>query len=113
MAINWDSVTARLSTRGPDGRLLSAIAGDETDPELRALVVRFAHGCPKNRQHAGCPFCALHHFYHLSLQNLLDGLPRKALVGLFELECEVRNTCAAAADVRVGAELSVDSDPAT
>ena len=112
MALNWDLVTARLTTRGPEGSFLSAITGEETDLELRALVVRLAHGCPLSQQHPGCPFCALSHLYHLSLQNLLNSMTRTALASLFELECEVRNAYAAGASLHPGGEFVVDSSSA-
>jgi len=91
MALNWDLIVKRLSTCGPDGKLLSAITGDETEGELRALVVRLAQSCPICQEHFGCPFRSLHHLYHATLQAWLNGMSRPALVGLFELECEARN----------------------
>ena len=70
---------------------MCAIAGDETEAELRAMVVRFAYECPLGQQHDGCPFRTLDLLHHVSLQALLNGMSRKALAGLFELECQARN----------------------
>ena len=91
MALNWDLIATRLSACGPDGSFLSATTGDETEGELRALVVRLAQACPVRQQHYGCPFRSLHHLYHVTLQAWLKGMSRTALLGLFELECEARN----------------------
>jgi hypothetical protein len=112
MAINWDRVVARLSMRGPDGRLLSAITGEETEAELRVLAMRLAHGCPYRQQHPGCPFCSLRHLYHRSLQSLLDSVSQKALMGLFELEWEVRISAAAAAPPPAGGNFAAQADAA-
>ena len=91
MAINRDLIKARLTERGPDGKLLSVLTGDETDAELRELAVHFTQTCPANRQNPACPFRSLNHFYHVTLKSLLDGMTHKSLVSLFDLECEVRN----------------------
>jgi hypothetical protein len=72
-------------------RLLSALTGEESDAELRTLATQFTRACPLNQQQDACPFCTLRHLYYRSLQTLLGGITRTALVGLFELECEVRN----------------------
>jgi len=91
MALNWDQIAIRLSSCGTDGKYLSAITGDESEGDLRALVVRLAQACPICQEHFGCPFCALRHLYHATLQTWLNGMSRTALLGLFELECEARN----------------------
>jgi hypothetical protein len=96
MALKSELVATRLLTRGPDGRFLSVLTGEETDDELRALVVLFSQGCPARQHHSGCPFRSFKHLYHVSLTCLINGMTRKALVSLIELECEVRNNNVAA-----------------
>ena len=75
---------------------MSAITGDETDDELRELALSFTLNCPANAQHPACPFRSLHNLYHVTVKALMNGMTRKELVGLFELECEARNAEAAA-----------------
>jgi len=94
MALDWDVVRFRLSARGADGKLLSAVTGNETDEELRELALHFVEMCPAGQQRSersGCPFRILNQLYHGSLKNLVNGMTRKALLGMFELEWEVRN----------------------
>ena len=83
-----------MARRGPDGKLLSALTGVETDAELRALATQFTSACRVDEHPEGCPFCKLSHLYHRSSQDLLHNVSPSALVGLFELECEVRNRAA-------------------
>ena len=111
MALHWDLVATRLSTRGPDGTFLSALTGDETDDELRLLVVRFAQACPACKEHSGCPFGALRNLYHASLQAILDGMTRSAMLGLFELEQEARNNSAASSCLQTGGKFAVGPEP--
>jgi len=92
MAFNWDLIATRLLSRGANGKFLSTITSDETVGELRALVVRLAHECPLCQHHFGCPFRSLHQLYHITLQAWLHGMSRAALLGLFELEYEARNS---------------------
>ena len=110
MALTWDSVTSRLATRGSDGKLLSAITGEETDAELRALIMRLTRACPVGDQHSGCPFRALQSIYQVSLQTWVNGMTRKGLLSLFELECEVRNAAAASSCLLDRGKLTMDPD---
>ena len=91
MALSWDVVVSRLSARGPDGKLLSAITGMETDAELRVLALRFSRVCPLGNQHLHCPFRSLQNIYQVSLQTWINSMKRNSLLGLFELEHEARN----------------------
>ncbi len=106
MAVNWDLIEARLSSRGPDGKFLSAVTGEETDGELREMAIRFTDKCPANQQRCHCPFRSLNHHYHVSVKALVTGMTRAALLSLFELECEVRNTDAVASCLQDGGKLS-------
>ena len=94
---NWDLLRTRLSTRGPDGKLLSALAGNETDAELRALVIRFTEACPARQRHSRCPFLTLNRLRRVTLRALVAGMTRSAMVSMFDLECEVRHTDAVSA----------------
>ena len=86
----WDGIRFRLGTVGGDGKPLSAITGEETEKELRALAVSFTGQCPAGRQHCQCPFRLLNAISYASLNNLLNGMNRESLLELFAMECECR-----------------------
>lgn len=90
-SIDWQIVRARMSSQGPDGRLLSATTGEETDAELREMAMQFTLKCPNQAQQPGCPFRTLQKLYHVSAKALISSMTRAALLSLFDLECEVRN----------------------
>ena len=112
MSVKWDTVAARLSTQGSDGKFHSAITGNESEKELRELVEAFIEKCPCSREHIHCPFYILRGLYHASLKTLLDGLTRQGLVGLFEIECELRNAKTHPC-VQSDAQTAVDPEPTT
>jgi hypothetical protein len=95
MVLNGAVAVARLTSRGQNGKLQSAITGEETDDELRAMARWFITACPTNLQHPRSPFRILSRLYHGSLEVLIKGMTRAALLGLFECEFEVRNAPAA------------------
>ena len=86
----WDGISFRLGTVGGDGKPLSAITGEETDEELRALAVSFTGQCPAGRQHCQCPFRLLNAISYASLNHLLGSMNRGSLLELFAMECECR-----------------------
>jgi hypothetical protein len=90
-SIDWQAFRARMANEGPDGRLLCAITGEETDAELREVAIQFTCACPTREQRRGCPFRTLQTLYHVSAKALISSMTRAALLSLFELECEVRN----------------------
>lgn len=91
MPLNWPAIIQRVSTRGSDGKLLSAVAGSETDLELREMVLRFTDGhltCP---QRSECPFHLLTGLTYNSLKQTVENLPRQVMLDFFEMEHECRN----------------------
>lgn len=89
--IDWGIVQSRLATRGPDGLLLSAITGAETEEELRALIYEFVQSCAHKHKHEKCPFCILSGLSPDSQRSVVSKLKRQDMVGLFEMECASRN----------------------
>ncbi|HUC86071.1 MAG TPA: hypothetical protein VL970_12815 [Candidatus Acidoferrales bacterium] len=70
---------------------MPAVTGDESDDELREMVVEFASeyfGCQND---IDCPFRRLNGLTFNSLRHLLEGMDRPSILGLFDLECESRN----------------------
>lgn len=90
MEKKWDVVKTRLGTVGAVGNALSAVTGEETDEELRALAVNFTGQCPVGRQHCQCPFRLLNAISYASLKNLLASMNRESLLELFAMECDCR-----------------------
>lgn len=88
--VDRNTVAARFLTKGPDGRLLPAVTGEETDEELRELVFRLAEQCPIGKKHPHCPFCMLGGLSLNSLRTFATSLNRRALLNLFELERNCR-----------------------
>jgi len=85
------AIAARLSTRGPDGRLQSVITGQESDAELRGIVIWFIENCSASRENSQCPFSILKNAYHGSISVLMEGMTRAAVLSLIEMEVEARN----------------------
>lgn len=90
-AVDWNQTVARISLRGQDGKLMSAITGNETDHELRALVLRFTehYECDQSADHN--PFRMLSGLSRESLHRLIADMNRETMLFLFESECECRN----------------------
>lgn len=91
MAVNWEAVTERISTRGPDGKWLSLVAGDESEQDLRDIIRRLTNRCPADQRHPRCPFRALSGLSYDSFISVVAPMNRQALLELFEMECECRN----------------------
>jgi hypothetical protein len=94
MAKSWETSKNRLSLVGPDGNLLPAIHGNESDAELRELVLEFSRGCPIKLQHSHCPFCLLGGLPPDTLRNLARTMSRQTMLYLFETEYRLRNQSA-------------------
>jgi hypothetical protein len=88
--ININALAARLSARDAEGHLLSALTGNESEAELRAVALLFVETCPANCAQARCPFRILGGLYHGSARALINSMTRSALVGLFDMEFEFR-----------------------
>jgi hypothetical protein len=81
----------RMTIPEPDGKFPSIITGQETDAALRQMVLEFSNRCPLSQTHAHCPFCMLGGLSRPSLEHLVYGMKREAMVFLFDAECELRN----------------------
>jgi hypothetical protein len=91
MGVKLDILKQRMTTRGYDGKLQPAITGEESDAELRQLVLELSQSCPLAQAHAHCPFCMLGGLSRTTLENLVYGMKRDAMVFLFDAERELRN----------------------
>ena len=81
----------RMTIPEPDGKFLSIITGQEPDAALRQMVLEFSSRCPLSQTHAHCPFCMLGSLSRTTLENLVYGMKREAMIFLFDAECELRN----------------------
>jgi hypothetical protein len=86
------SVAATLFAKDPDRVLTPVVTGKESDSALRDLAIYFAEGCPASRLQPGCPFRVLSDLYPGSLKTLVNGMTRAALLSLFEMERELRQS---------------------
>lgn len=89
---NWQSVKSRMMTLGPDGKLLSAITGQESDALLRRLAIQLSNQCPVGVSHGKCPLRMLQGLSNVALDNVVQQLDRQTLLELFEKERECRNS---------------------
>ena len=85
------SIKERMTNLGADGKFPSIITGQETDAALRQMVLEFSSRCPLSQTHAHCPFCMLGGLSRTTLESLVYGMKRDAIIFLFEAECELRN----------------------
>jgi len=76
----------RLTAKGPDGKLLNLVRGDETTEELRELIIQLSQSCPAGNKHRSCPFCTLAGLTYNSLTNLVNKMPHEGCLELFEME---------------------------
>jgi hypothetical protein len=96
--IIWTNVIRRMSTRGPDGRLLAACRDDESDEELRELVLHFSLACLIGKRHDRCPFRVFSGLSNASLSGLIAGMKRDVMTDLLEEERTCRNAQAESCD---------------
>ena len=81
---------ARLSARDAAGNLMFALAGNESEEELRTAALKFVEACPAGCEQPRCPFRILGSLYHGSAKALINSMTRSALISLFEMEFEFR-----------------------
>ncbi len=81
----------RMTIRGADGKFSTIITGQESDAGLRQMVLEISLRCPLSQTHAHCPFYMLGGLSRTSLEHLVYGMKREAMVFLFDAECELRN----------------------
>jgi hypothetical protein len=95
MGAGEKSVAARLLAGRAVGKHVPAIAGTETDEELRRIALQLAEKCPLDEKHAHCPFRTLGGLTLNSLRTFLEGMERHSLLALFEMELACRTHPAA------------------
>jgi len=83
----------RIATQGRDGKFLPAYTGEETDAELRELILHFTENCSVEHSRPECVFRSLTGLTHASLEDLVNGLSREACLQLLADECACRNLC--------------------
>jgi hypothetical protein len=91
--LEWNKTLARIASRGPDGRLVSALLGNETDEELRVLTLRFTQHYWPDQSSDFNPFRILGGLSRESLCQMITGMNREAMLFLFESEWEFAGLC--------------------
>jgi hypothetical protein len=91
MAVNWHAVAQRLTTPGPNGQPLPAITGQESDADLREMILQMSGACPLNHSCLHCPFRILQGLSYSSLNKIVDSLDRASCLELFNLEQACRS----------------------
>lgn len=86
-----DRIQERLAARGPEGKPLSLLTGQETLAELRNMIVELSREGPTGLENPGCPFRMMSGLTYASLTNLVNHMPREACVDLFEMELNCRS----------------------
>ena len=86
------SLASGLIAESRDGELLPFVTGKESDSALRDLAIYFAEGYPSSRRHPSSPFSILSGHYRASLKILIHGMTRAALLSLFEMERQLRQS---------------------
>ena len=89
--LDMNLLKSRMTNPGAEGKFSSIITGQETDAELRQMVLEFSNRCPLAQTHAKCPFCMLGGLSRTTLENLVYGMKREAMLFLFDAEHELRN----------------------
>jgi len=92
----WAELQQRSLVRGPKGELLSWLTGDETEADVRKLIVniveecQYSRLCPIGKAHMGCPFCALAGLSYRSMKDMVDTMSMDDCLKLFEMEITCR-----------------------
>lgn len=81
----------RIAAQDPKGKALSLLIGDETVEQLRAMIIELCLSCPASNNHAHCPFRIMSGLSAGSMRNLVNNLPHKSCVNLFEMELDCRS----------------------
>jgi hypothetical protein len=90
MGISHSILVERAATKGPQGESLSFINGDESEADLKELIVTLTRRCPLGNTHFQCPFRILSGLSYASIIRTVQGLPHEACLQLFEMERECR-----------------------
>jgi hypothetical protein len=98
LKMSWqrEDLIRRSLARGPHGELLSWLTGNETEAEIRQMIVeivlefQYAKLCPLCNAHLQCPFFAMAGLSYHSMKELADTMPLEDCVKLFEMELACR-----------------------
>lgn len=90
-----DVLNIGLGTVGTDGKCHTAVAGVETDEELRDMAAKLTCECCAERSFKQCPFCRLKGISYPSLKNLLATMNRRGLLELFAMARDCQHGCKA------------------
>jgi hypothetical protein len=82
-----------LGTVGTDGKGHTAVAGVETDEELREMATKLTCECCADRSFSQCPFCRFGGISYPALINLLATMNRRGLLELFAMADNCRHGC--------------------
>jgi hypothetical protein len=89
---------ARLLARGPGGEFTSLVSGQESEQEVKRIIFRFVQEfqhrqrCPVGETHPGCPFRIMAGLSHASVKDLINSMPLKDCLQLFEIELASRTS---------------------
>jgi hypothetical protein len=86
----------KFAVRNPLGEWVCLISGEESEAELRSLIVQIVMKFPQVEAHPHCPFHMLSGLSYTSMSTTVNALSRAACLGLFEMERDCRAVCAAA-----------------
>lgn len=81
----------RTEARGPNGEHLSLLTGGESLEELKDLIILLCQECPAQQSHPHCPFRIMSGLSYASLTKLVEDMPHKSCVNLFEMELNCRS----------------------
>jgi|ERR1035437_1625284 hypothetical protein len=91
MQANWNKLVSHMSSNGSDEKFLPACTGEETDEELRALIIHLTANCSVSLSRDACVFRPLTGLTYASLHNVVNGLSRETCLQMLAEECACRN----------------------
>lgn len=86
---------AGLAAKNPLGEVSLFVGENESDQELRKLIMEYTLQCPQGKNHSHCPFRILSGLSHDSMAALVKTMTRNACLSLFEMERKCRAADAA------------------
>jgi len=92
MMLSWPETQRRICFPATNGQYLPAFTGNETDTELRELILQMARHCRREHSHPICQFRMMLGLSFPAMQNLLNNLSRAALLDILKEECFCRQT---------------------
>ncbi len=86
MATLWDLMKASLVTVDRAAEPHSVLSGQETDKELRELVLQLTQRCPVGELNRHCPFYTLNGLSYETVKNIVEQMSRNSLLEMFDEE---------------------------